>query len=168
MRSPLVTATVLASAAACGGHVAALQPPPLADNDASVADAATPDDAGPAPSPAPDAATLPCGPDSGAETPIASLGIPDSGFQYDGLAIVAYAGDVYWSVRAIPTTAGLVLKVPRCGGTVTTLASSQTDPATLAIQGDTVFWGTMGDDDTGTSHGTGCARRSPGGAPRRS
>jgi hypothetical protein len=152
MRSPLLTATLLALAAACGGQVGAVsQRPPLAENDASLSDADVGSDAGP-PS-VPDAAKLPCGPDSGGETTIASLGIPDSGFQYDGLAIVANAGDIYWSVRAIPTTDGRVLKVPRCGGTVTTLASAQTDPVTLAIQGDTLFWGTMGDDSSGTPHG---------------
>ncbi len=146
MRSPLVTATLLALAAGCGGNVDAVSDRPLGESDASLYDAG--------PTSVTDAAELPCGPDSAAETTIASLGIPDSGFQYDGLAIVASDGDIYWSVRAIPTTDGRVLKVPRCGGTVTTLASAQTDPATLAIQGDTLFWGTMGDDNSGTPHGS--------------
>ena len=153
MRRPLATATLLALAAACGGKVdAGSDRPPLAENDASPYDAHATSDAGP-PS-VPDAAQLPCGPDSGAETTIATLGLPASGFQYEGLAIVANGGDIYWSVRAIPTTAGMVLKVPRCGGAVTTLASDQTDPVTLVVQGDTVFWGTMGDDNSGTPHGT--------------
>ena len=165
MRSPSVTAVLIALVAACGGKVDGVTDrPPLAENDAGASDANAPRDA--APPSVPDAAALPCGPDSGAEVTIAALGLPDSGFQYEGLAIVAHGGDIFWSVRAIPTTAGTVLKVPRCGGTVTTLASDQTDPATLVVQGDTLFWGTMGDDDSGGAHGTVMRAPTAGGSAR--
>jgi hypothetical protein len=144
MRTPRSLLIAVIPLIACGGKTDAVSEP--LPQDAGIPDGQAPDVAA--------EAGLPCGADSGREVTIASLGVPDSGFPYQGLAMVADRGEVYWSVRAVPdTTAGLVLKVPRCGGGPTTIAARQDDATNLAVQGESVFWGTMGDDGSGQSHG---------------
>ena len=71
-----------------------------------------------------------------------------------GTAVAVANGEVYWTTRAGKfDTEGVVSKVSRCGGLVTTLASNQIGPVALAIGSDTVFFGTIGDDNSGVAKG---------------
>ncbi len=83
-----------------------------------------------------------------------------------GTAIVVVDGEVYWTTRAGKNdTEGVVSKVSRCGGPVTTLAQNQIGPVALAVGNETVFFGTIGDDNTGVGKGALFRVPAAGGAP---
>lgn len=80
-------------------------------------------------------------PDDAGEITIATIATDFA----QGTAITVHDGDVYWTTRAGKgDSEGVVSKVSRCGGTVTTLASGLYGPSALAVDGVRVFFGTIG------------------------
>lgn len=83
-----------------------------------------------------------------------------------GWVLAVRDGTVFFTALAGPNnTGGMVMSVPRCGGTPTTLASGQIDPDAIAVDGTNLYWGNQGDDNTGTIHGGVMAESLAGGAP---
>lgn len=71
-----------------------------------------------------------------------------------GTALAVVDGEVYWTTRAGPwDVQGVVSRVSRCGGPVTMLAENQIGPVALAVANQTVFFGTLGNDNTGVAKG---------------
>jgi Domain of unknown function (DUF5050) len=103
----------------------------------------------------------PCPPGDGGEVTLATLSLEDA----DGTAVVVQAGEVYWTTRGGQNgTEGVVSKISRCGGSVTTLASNQVGPTALAVDATNVYWGNDGFDNSGVSKAA--LRKTPlGGGP---
>jgi hypothetical protein len=105
----------------------------------------------------------PCVPAEAGEATLASLSLDSF---TEGSAIAVREGEVYWTTRGgQDDQSGLVSKVSRCGGPVTTLAANQIDPWSIAVDATNVYWGTSSDD--GMGHATGGVRKVPlgGGSP---
>jgi hypothetical protein len=114
--------------------------PPI--RDAGLADACTPADCGRSAHWDKSSCTCvgnPCGDESGSSVTIASTA-PDEG---DALAV--QSGNVYWTTwSGADGGRGTLHKVSRCGGTVTTLATSEFQLFALAADAKNVYWGSAG------------------------
>jgi hypothetical protein len=71
-----------------------------------------------------------------------------------GSVLAVRGGVVYFAASGgANNTDGVVLSVPRCGGPVTTLASGQVDPEAIAVDDANLYWGNVGDDNSGVNKG---------------
>jgi len=95
-----------------------------------------------------------CPGDPGGQATIASLDATMTPAVFS-TAIAARAGYVYWTAQpaGFGSAQGAVFRVSRCGGGVTTIATNQTGPSSIAVYDSYVYWGTNGNANTGTSIG---------------
>src|ERR1700682_157325 len=56
-----------------------------------------------------------------------------------GIAVDPTAQNVYWTVN-VPNSQETVMKVPRAGGTPTSIASGQNSPAGIAVDANNIYW----------------------------